>query len=81
VLIPQATDQFINAERAVAVGAGVSLDPTELSIDSFRLAVQRVRREPEYAAAARRIRAEIEAMPTAQEVATALVACTDGVAA
>ena len=72
VLIPQATDQFINAERAVAVGAGVSLVPTEFSIDSFRLAVQRVRRRPEYAAAARRIRAEIEAMPTAQQVATAL---------
>jgi UDP:flavonoid glycosyltransferase YjiC (YdhE family) len=74
VLIPRATDQFINAERVVAAGAGLSLDPAAFSSDSFRMAVQRVRREPEFAAAAQRIRAEIEAMPAAQQVASALTA-------
>jgi UDP:flavonoid glycosyltransferase YjiC (YdhE family) len=81
VLIPQATDQFINAERAVAAGAGLTLDPTEFNIDSFKLAIQRVAGEPKYAAAARRIRAEIEAMPTPRAVATDLAAFTERVVA
>jgi UDP:flavonoid glycosyltransferase YjiC (YdhE family) len=45
VLIPQATDQFINAKRAANMEAGVSLDPAELNIDFFRSTVRRVRGE------------------------------------
>ena len=81
VLLPQATDQFINAERAVAAGAGVSIEPCEFSLESFRLAVQGVRTEAMYAVAARRIRAEIDAMPTAEQVALDLIASADAVAA
>ena len=81
VLILQATDQFINAERAVVAGAGVSIDPAEFSLESWRFAAQRVRTEPKYAAAARRIRAEIEAMPTAAQVARGLVHFTESMVA
>jgi UDP:flavonoid glycosyltransferase YjiC (YdhE family) len=79
VLIPQATDQFINAERAVAGGAALSIHPTDFTTDSLRTAVQRVRTSPEYARAAKRVRDEVAAMPTAAEVAADIVATSPAV--
>jgi UDP:flavonoid glycosyltransferase YjiC (YdhE family) len=74
VVIPQATDQFINAERAVATGAAVSLLPTELDPESLRSAVERVWEDHRYADAAARIRDEVAAMPDATVVASLLAA-------
>jgi UDP:flavonoid glycosyltransferase YjiC (YdhE family) len=74
VVIPQATDQFINAERTVAAGAAVSLTPAEFGPESLRSAVEQVRGDRSYAAAAARIRAEIAAMPGPALVASSLVA-------
>jgi UDP:flavonoid glycosyltransferase YjiC (YdhE family) len=74
VVIPQATDQFINAERAVASGAAVSLLPTELDPEALRSAVERVWGDHRYAAAAACIRDEVAAMPDATDVASLLVA-------
>ena len=73
VLLPQATDQFINAERAVAAGAAISLAPAEFSSEALYLAVRHVRNEPAYGLAAARIRDEVAAMPTAAQVAAELV--------
>jgi UDP:flavonoid glycosyltransferase YjiC (YdhE family) len=72
VVIPQATDQFINAERAVAAGAAVSLTPAEFSPNSLRSAVAQVLGDRTYAAAAARIRSEVAAMPSPAQVASFL---------
>jgi UDP:flavonoid glycosyltransferase YjiC (YdhE family) len=74
VVIPQGADQFINAERAVAAGAALSIAPADFNSDALRAAVERVRGDRSYAAAAARIRDEVAAMPSAAEVAAALVA-------
>jgi UDP:flavonoid glycosyltransferase YjiC (YdhE family) len=73
VVIPQGADQFINAERAVAAGAAVSIMPAEFNPSALRFAVERVRGDRSYAAAAARIRDEVAAMPSPAQVATALV--------
>jgi UDP:flavonoid glycosyltransferase YjiC (YdhE family) len=73
VMIPQGADQFINAERAVAAGAAVSIMPAEFDSNALRDAVERARGDRSYAAAAARIRAEVAAMPSPARVVTALV--------
>lgn len=70
VLVPQGADQFDNAARCAAVGAAVVVPPEELTAGAVRLALARVLDEPSFAEAARRVQAEIEAMPTAEEVAS-----------
>lgn len=74
VVIPQATDQFINAERAVAAGAAISIAPAEFGPETLRSAVARVRGDRSYAAAAARIRDEVVAMPSPAQVASILIA-------
>jgi hypothetical protein len=81
VVLPQATDQFINAERAVAAGAAISLAPAEFSPEALQDAVRRVRNESTYALAAARIRDEVAAMPTAAQVAAEVVGATTAHAA
>ena len=76
VLLPQATDQFINAERAVAAGAAISLAPAEFNSEALYHAALRVRGERGYALAAARIRDEVAAMPTAAQVAAELFGAT-----
>ena len=70
VLVPQGADQFDNAARCEAVGAAVVVRPEELTAAAVRLALKRVLDEPSFAEAARRVQAEIQAMPTAEEVAS-----------
>lgn len=72
VVIPQGADQFINAERAVATGAALSIDPEGFGADALRLAAERVIYAPCFAAAARRIRDEVEAMPGTEAAALLL---------
>ena len=73
VCLPQGADQFANAERVQAVGAGVRLLPDEVGPDRLRAAVEAVLDEPAYARAARVLQAEIAAMPSATEVLDDLV--------
>ena len=70
VLVPQGADQFDNAARCEAVGAAVVVRPEELTAAAVRLALKRVLEEPSFAEAAQRVQAEIQAMPTAEEVAS-----------
>jgi UDP:flavonoid glycosyltransferase YjiC (YdhE family) len=70
VLLPQGADQFINAARAAEAGFAVVVDePGEVGP-----VVRRVLAEPEYAAAARRLREETEQRPGVEEAITELVA-------
>lgn len=74
VLVPQGADQFDNAARCAAAGVAVVVKPDELTADAVRAALRRVLDEPTFAAAARELQAEIEAMPTPEEVAEAVEA-------
>ena len=67
VIIPQGADQYANAERVVAAGAGRQLLRPELSIDAVRSALSAVLHDPEYRTAAARIQTEIHQMPDARQ--------------
>ena len=69
VCLPQAaSDQFRNAAACAAAGAGLTVDDD----GQVPTAVERLLGEPAFAASARRIAAEIAAMPSADAVAAAL---------
>ena len=73
VCLPRGADQFANADRVRAVGAGVRLLADEVTPERLRAAVTAVLADPAYARAARLMKAEIEAMPSAGEVLDGLV--------
>lgn len=70
VVVPGFADQFRNAERVAQLGAGIAL----LAEDVARLgeAVGRLLAEPSYAAAARRVAAEIAELPAVADAPAAL---------
>jgi UDP:flavonoid glycosyltransferase YjiC (YdhE family) len=72
VVLPQGADNFRNAALLEAAGVSRTLAPGELSPAAVRRAVRTVLDEPRYAAAARALRAEIDAMPTPEAVAAEL---------
>jgi UDP:flavonoid glycosyltransferase YjiC (YdhE family) len=72
VLVPQGADQFRHAERACAAGAAISLTGGSATPEAATAAVADVVAEPSYRRAARRVAAEIAAMPSPDEVAATL---------
>ncbi len=68
VCLPLGADQPWNAAAVARAGAAVVVPPEDLSRESIRAAVDKILTDPSYAEAARRIQAEILAMPTADEV-------------
>ena len=68
LVLPQAADQFGNAQAVVRAGAGLALTPDDVSADRVREAAQHLLADPGYAARAATIRAEIAAMPDADTV-------------
>jgi UDP:flavonoid glycosyltransferase YjiC (YdhE family) len=71
--LPQAADQFRNAQGGVSSGAALALPPGSTP-DEVVAAVRRLLDEPGFRACAAAVRAEIEAMPSPAEVARLLVA-------
>ena len=63
VLLPVAADQPENADRCVAAGVGVALPPDGRGPDDVAAATRAVLADGTYRAAARRVAAEIAAMP------------------
>ena len=63
VVLPQGGDQFLNAFRLAACGAGLRLLPDEVDAERVRSAVRDLLDDPVYFANARRLRREIDAMP------------------
>ena len=72
LLLPLGADNFVNAERVVAAGAGRQLLPGEVTPGRVRAGVRDLLEDPRYGAAARTIAAEIAAMPDAEEGVRAL---------
>jgi UDP:flavonoid glycosyltransferase YjiC (YdhE family) len=68
VCLPRGADQFANAEQVARTGAGITLTPDQVSVDSVREAVREVVDDPSYAAAAAKIKMEIERLPTPSAV-------------
>src|SRR4051794_35055695 len=63
VLLPQAADQFLNAEAGASAGVAIAIGPDELSVAGVRAALERVVGDPAFRTAAERAQAEISAMP------------------
>ncbi|MEU0916587.1 nucleotide disphospho-sugar-binding domain-containing protein [Streptomyces cyaneofuscatus] len=72
--LPQLADQFANADRLTATGAGLMLDTAAAQDDpaQVRAAVERLLSQPGLAAAAEGLRRETEAMPVTSRVVTDL---------
>lgn len=68
VLLPQAADQFLNAEAGVRGAVAISIAPDDRSPTRVRAALERVLGDPGFRAAAQRVRAEISAMPAPRTV-------------
>ncbi|MCY7290312.1 MAG: hypothetical protein LH624_19220 [Cryobacterium sp.] len=73
VLLPQAADQFRNAEACSRRGAGVALGPAEATADGVAAAVELVLSDPRYRNAARAVGDEIAAMPSPRNVLEPLI--------
>jgi MGT family glycosyltransferase len=63
LLLPQGADQHHNAERVVAAGAGVSVAPAQATPATIARAVDTLLGDASLRAGARRVAAEIAAMP------------------
>lgn len=70
VVVPLGAEQPVQAERLSRVGAATVVDPDDRDPATIREAVELVLEDPLYALSARRLRDEIEAMPSAAEAVT-----------
>ena len=76
LLAPQGADQYSNAERIVAAGAGLQLLTDDLSVDAVRDSVRTVLDGASYRRSAERIQTEIHEMPDARDAVTRIEALT-----
>jgi UDP:flavonoid glycosyltransferase YjiC (YdhE family) len=72
LLLPQAADQFLNADAAAHAGVGRQIPPGEITPERVREELELVLDDPGIAAAARTMSSEIAAMPSAGDVAEEL---------
>ena len=68
LVLPQGADQFLNAPVLVESGAGLALMPPEATAEGIAAATSRLLDDDSFAAAARRMQAELAAMPSADAV-------------
>jgi UDP:flavonoid glycosyltransferase YjiC (YdhE family) len=66
--LPQAADQFRNAEGGFRSGAAVTLGPPDVTSAAVRTALERVLADPGLRAGAQAVAAEIAGMPGPDEV-------------
>ena len=66
--VPMGADQPFNAATLERVGAGLRIEPADLSATRVRKAVQRLLTEAAFTTSARRLQAEIADMPPASQV-------------
>ena len=74
LVLPQGADQWSNAERVVASGAGLRLLRDDVSIAAIRHAVTAILDEPSYRRTSTTIEGEIRRMPSAAEAVTRIEA-------
>lgn len=67
VCIPLGADQPLNAERCTALGVGQELDALTFKPEDVHAATSAVLTEPRYRSSAKRVQAEIAAMPSTRD--------------
>jgi UDP:flavonoid glycosyltransferase YjiC (YdhE family) len=72
--LPQGTDQPFNTAALLPTGAALALQPEEITADAVAEALGRLLEDPSFGAAAARLRAEIEQLPSADAVLAELLA-------
>jgi UDP:flavonoid glycosyltransferase YjiC (YdhE family) len=72
VLLPQAADQFLNAQAGAEGGVAIAVPRAEASAARVREALERVLGEGTFRRAAERVRSEISAMPPPEAVVAEL---------
>jgi hypothetical protein len=72
VLVPQAADQFLNAQAGEEGGVAIAVPRAEASVARVREALERVIGDDTFRRAAQRVRSEIGAMPAPGAVAAEL---------
>jgi UDP:flavonoid glycosyltransferase YjiC (YdhE family) len=72
VLLPQAADQFLNAQAGEQGGVALAVPRAELSVEKVRAALERVIGDGAFRATAERVRSEIGAMAAPEAVAAEL---------
>jgi MGT family glycosyltransferase len=63
LMVPQGADQYVISDLVVAAGAGLQLAPSDVRPATIRAAVITLLQVPHQRASARRLQAEIAAMP------------------
>ncbi len=79
LVVPQGADQFSNADRVVAAGAGLALQPDELSPSAVRECMRSLLGSTHYRESARALAAEIAALPPPSHAVSALEHLVDHV--
>jgi UDP:flavonoid glycosyltransferase YjiC (YdhE family) len=72
--LPQGTDQPFNTAALLPTGAGLALQPEEITPDAVAEALGRLLEDGSFREAATRLRAEIEQMPAADVVLAEILA-------
>jgi UDP:flavonoid glycosyltransferase YjiC (YdhE family) len=67
LVLPQGADQWNNAERVAAAGAGRALLREQVTLDTIGDGIAAILTEPSYRHAATKVQAEIQAMPSPSE--------------
>jgi hypothetical protein len=70
--LPRGADQFLNADAIASSGAGLALNPPEVTVEAVRVDLERLLSEDSFAVAARRIADDIAAMPSPTDAALAI---------
>lgn len=78
--LPQGADQFLNSERLLLAGAGLVLNPAEVTVLSVREAARVLLRDSGPREAARRIQTEIAAMPAPEAHVATIESLVDSAA-
>ena len=74
LVLPQEANQFWNADRTAALGAGEVVRPHQLTAQAVSEGVARLLDDPSYRRAARRVATEIATMPSPDDVVARLEA-------
>jgi len=70
--VPQGADQFVNAAVCVRVGAGLAIQPGDVTADATRATVSQLLNEPSFRMRAEDLGKQVASMPTPQDVADRL---------
>jgi hypothetical protein len=74
VCLPQGADQFLNGAACEQAGAGITVAPSEVTVQTVHDAIERVLADPAFRVAAGEVAAQLAAMPAPAEVADLLAA-------